>query len=500
MGPLSGTPTPTRTRTNTITRESLDNDRGRVKAMVPMRSTSQSRSRGAQVYGSALGAARASNGSLALNGSRTSLTSVKEHDSPAPRTRRKSFGRLIMDRLPSAIKTPEKVIEPSPGNDRPIASVRRISLVNRRAKPSIAPSDGAPDSDNNASANAGPPNTFAATPTGKRARSKSRRYDLDDAPPVPELSAPYYETLRSADSNASQQSLTLYRQQSRASSSGSHLPMAPVSESRRISSRAVSTRSVASAPPIDVSGRPSLSGVISPDFGARLRQLGDSSQPLVRSEAARTSQGRTSTSVEDLGNAPSNTMQSSLLPPIELHPPSPPQTLGASTITALKSDISGSNVPSFSNLSASKSSQGSDVHSATTSTSSLFFTPTSSPNAKKRSTGVSGLSASPHSPGKASSLGRTTGPLVGSESVGFSGIRRSYVLKIDIRRLTQIIPGTGTIGKTTTLRRNSLGDLKIPTRISQAQVSIRRDLGLVKEFAGRIGGKILPCYFSGFTP
>ncbi|KAJ3757369.1 hypothetical protein F5880DRAFT_1443643, partial [Lentinula raphanica] len=35
-------------------------------------------------------------------------------------------------------------------------------------------------------------------------------------------------------------------------------------------------------------------------------------------------------------------------------------------------------------------------------------------------------------------------------------------------------------------RRNSLGDLKIPARISQAQVGLRRDLGMVKEFAGRV--------------
>lgn len=32
-------------------------------------------------------------------------------------------------------------------------------------------------------------------------------------------------------------------------------------------------------------------------------------------------------------------------------------------------------------------------------------------------------------------------------------------------------------------RRNSLGDLKIPARISQAQVGLRRDLGMVREFA-----------------
>lgn len=35
-------------------------------------------------------------------------------------------------------------------------------------------------------------------------------------------------------------------------------------------------------------------------------------------------------------------------------------------------------------------------------------------------------------------------------------------------------------------RRNSLGDLKIPARISQAQVSLRRDLGMVRDFAASV--------------
>ncbi|KAJ7726174.1 hypothetical protein DFH07DRAFT_1001916 [Mycena maculata] len=37
-----------------------------------------------------------------------------------------------------------------------------------------------------------------------------------------------------------------------------------------------------------------------------------------------------------------------------------------------------------------------------------------------------------------------------------------------------------------TMRRNSLGDLKIPARISQAQVGLRRDLGMVREFARNV--------------
>ena len=80
---------------------------------------------------------------------------------------------------------------------------------------------------------------------------------------------------------------------------------------------------------------------------------------------------------------------------------------------------------------------------------------------------LSPSSSSTSSPGKSSiqqsvSLGRSTGAniSVGDETVGGSG---------------------GGMG-----RRNSLGDLKIPVRISQAQVGLRRDLGMVKEFANNV--------------
>ena len=46
-------------------------------------------------------------------------------------------------------------------------------------------------------------------------------------------------------------------------------------------------------------------------------------------------------------------------------------------------------------------------------------------------------------------------------------------------------------------RRILLGDLKIPARISQAQVGLRRDLGMVREFASRVERAF--CFaFSGF--
>ena len=49
--------------------------------------------------------------------------------------------------------------------------------------------------------------------------------------------------------------------------------------------------------------------------------------------------------------------------------------------------------------------------------------------------------------------------------------------------------GTGVVGTGVVPRRNSLGDLKIPARISQAQVGLRRDLGMVREFAVGVGRK-----------
>jgi hypothetical protein len=47
-------------------------------------------------------------------------------------------------------------------------------------------------------------------------------------------------------------------------------------------------------------------------------------------------------------------------------------------------------------------------------------------------------------------------------------------------------------------RRNSLGDLKIPARITQAQVGFRRDLGMVREFASSVEREF--CFvFSAFS-
>jgi hypothetical protein len=49
--------------------------------------------------------------------------------------------------------------------------------------------------------------------------------------------------------------------------------------------------------------------------------------------------------------------------------------------------------------------------------------------------------------------------------------------------------GIGTGGSPGVPRRNSLGDLKIPARITQAQVGLKRDMGMVREFAANVERK-----------
>ncbi|KAG1743817.1 hypothetical protein EDB19DRAFT_1697079 [Suillus lakei] len=124
-----------------------------------------------------------------------------------------------------------------------------------------------------------------------------------------------------------------------------------------------------------------------------------------------------------------------LLPPIELQPPSPPRTLNG--VTA-------------SHSAPINISQGVE---------SLFVPSSSAP--ASLSPKASPVSASRASPGKASSpqsasLGRTTQVSLPSSS-------------------SASVP-----------RRNSLGDLKIPARISQAQINLKRDLGMVREFAASV--------------
>jgi len=134
-----------------------------------------------------------------------------------------------------------------------------------------------------------------------------------------------------------------------------------------------------------------------------------------------------------------------LLPPIELHPPSPPRTInGKSTAHSIPLNISDGIEPMMPSTSAPASITISSIPSS------------ASPVASNKAT--------PKSPGspQSASLGRTTqvpNPPSSNASVP---------------------------------RRNSLGDLKIPQRISQAQIGLKRDLGLVREFATSVDSK---CFF-----
>ncbi|KAA1478798.1 hypothetical protein DENSPDRAFT_934411 [Dentipellis sp. KUC8613] len=134
-----------------------------------------------------------------------------------------------------------------------------------------------------------------------------------------------------------------------------------------------------------------------------------------------------------------------LLPPIELQPPSPPRVTKGNghVLAASESDA----IPAIESLLLRPStevppSQISQLsHNSHTSTSTL--TPRASPTKP------------PGSP-QSASLGRTTQPP----------------------------PAVPT--NTNVPRRNSLGDLKIPARISQAQVGLKRDLGMVRDFASSV--------------
>jgi len=166
-----------------------------------------------------------------------------------------------------------------------------------------------------------------------------------------------------------------------------------------------------------------------------------------------------------------------LLPPIELQPPSPPMVkLSRTTIP-----IQPSNSPTSA---ATKSpaipdSKSLPTRSHVSELPTLKSLPTPSSNVLKAST-TPGRRPSPSSPTNKSPSSPQSASL-GRTAVLPSGTEPSSL-------------GNG-IGAGSVPRRNSLGDLKIPARISQAQVGLRRDLGMVREFAANIERKPFPLAF-----
>ena len=145
-----------------------------------------------------------------------------------------------------------------------------------------------------------------------------------------------------------------------------------------------------------------------------------------------------------------------LLPPIELQPPSPPQTVSPATgVSSPPPSPGGMLLPSSPRVGLGVNS--SPLHSG--STVSITSSPQASPISPSRRS-----IRTPGSP-QSASLGRST--IVPSNGAGAGS-------------------GMGEKERATVLRRNSLGDLKIPERISQAQIGLKRDLGMVREFAANI--------------
>lgn len=130
---------------------------------------------------------------------------------------------------------------------------------------------------------------------------------------------------------------------------------------------------------------------------------------------------------------PRISVDSSLLPPIELQPPSPPRD------PPLSSSFSDP-TPFSAGISSMLDAADTFMSSSQSSTIHHDLLPSPKPN------------VSP--PQQSASLGRAAHP-----------------------------PREKEVESSTFPRRNSLGDLKIPARISQAQVGLRRDLGMVRDFA-----------------
>ncbi|PIL34719.1 hypothetical protein GSI_03500 [Ganoderma sinense ZZ0214-1] len=198
---------------------------------------------------------------------------------------------------------------------------------------------------------------------------------------------------------------------------------------------------------------------VAQDDAPKVKRPGTASS--THEEAEKVKRPDTSTSIRDdtdtthdntTPRPPSRVVRSShdapLLPPIELQPPSPPRPAGERRpprlrpITPPRTSLEHTLEPSRSHASlASRSTQA--PSSATTLP--TIPSPLPSPTRPKPSM----------SPVQTASLGRTA----------------------------QVPKERDVPSSTAVPRRNSLGDLKIPARISQAQVGLKRDLSMVRDFA-----------------
>ncbi|KAJ3937803.1 MAG: hypothetical protein NXY57DRAFT_6642 [Lentinula lateritia] len=162
-------------------------------------------------------------------------------------------------------------------------------------------------------------------------------------------------------------------------------------------------------------------------------------------------------------NLSQNQPTQALLPPIELLPPSPPQresrdpTKSTATTTA-------NNNPALAN------------------------TTTNHFNSHTKPAPVSPVSPLTASLGRSTVAPSIGGKTIGGVSSGISNLTSST--SMPATSASSNVPRRNSLGDMRNSSpgnmQNSLGGLKIPARISQAQVGLKRDLGMVKEFAGRV--------------
>ncbi|KAF8968624.1 hypothetical protein BDZ97DRAFT_1755279 [Flammula alnicola] len=408
------------------------------------------------------------------------------------RKRRKSFSRLLRDRdkenesggpsvqqqqqqqqsVQTPVGTPAKEKEGARGF---MGSVRRISLVGRHKRTKSGSGIGLPEVPPSPSSAFFRASHSAASPTHEPVPPLP--YSL---PPLPASNSQLSLRLPSSSStnhlplpsrrlvsvSSSQSSSILPASSTSGSSSrnpSAHLPQSALA--RRPSSRSRASEEGGRRPSIGAAG----SRRQSVDFESRIRRSMDKENVETVKEAK-----------GSLRAPAARSPPVPLLPPIELQPPSPPQTIGqaasaSASVPGAAEKSPPADTPNKTPRSLGAALNNFDTLSPTTSSSSLFFTPTSSPQppaspnklAVSQSPGKSPASQHSASLGRATAAGATLGG--GGADGGGNGSA-----------------GGGGSGHGGVPRRNSLGDLKIPARISQAQVGIRRDLGMVREFATNV--------------
>ncbi|KAF8181179.1 hypothetical protein K438DRAFT_2021191 [Mycena galopus ATCC 62051] len=168
---------------------------------------------------------------------------------------------------------------------------------------------------------------------------------------------------------------------------------------------------------------------------------------------------------------------------VQLQPPSPPQTVRSASGSTVKS--APINIASSRRLDAHPSAFSPTFSLASSPASVSLASPISLASSSSPSLApYSGASSPPsHSHSNLHSNSPSPKPPVSpqSASLGRSAAAHPVVTAAAVASSSPLgAAGTGT------MRRNSLGDLKIPARISQAQVGLRRDLGMVREFARNV--------------